>query len=103
MFTRLKRQWQFMKRARPGRRFQARYEHRRRQRASPLWKPLYLMAGTVLFLAGLVLLVAPGPGFLVVFVGGAMIAEESLWFARAFDALEVKLRALAGSLRKKLA
>ena len=103
MFTRLRKQWQHMKRARPGRRFQARYEHRRRQRANPLWKPLYLIVGTALFLLGLVLLVAPGPGFLVIFVGGAMIAEESLLLARAFDALELKLRALAGSLRKKFA
>jgi len=103
MFTRLRKQWQHMKRARPGRRFQARYEHRRRLRANPFWKPLYLIVGTLLFLTGVVLLVAPGPGFLLIFVGAAMIAEESLWFARAFDAFELKLRALAGTLRKKFA
>lgn len=95
MFTKLRKQWLYMKRARPGRRFQARYEHRRRQRASPLWTPLYLALGTVFFLLGLLMLVAPGPGILFIFLGGAMIAEESLWVARAFDVLEVKLRAFA--------
>ena len=100
MLGRLRKQWEYMARARPGRRFQARYEHRRHRHASPLWKPLYLLLGTVFLLAGLVLLFAPGPGFLFLFVGGAMIAEESLWGARAFDALEVKLRAFAGGCRK---
>jgi uncharacterized protein (TIGR02611 family) len=96
MLERLTKQWRYMMRARPGHRFQARHEHRRRQHASPLWKPLYLTLGTALFLLGLVLLVFPGPGFLVIFIGGAMIAEESLWVARSFDALEVKLRKLGG-------
>ena len=101
MFTRLRKQWRYMKHARPGRRFQARYELRRRQHANPLWKPLYLILGTVLFLTGVVLLVAPGPGFLLLFFGAAMIAEESLWFARAFDALEVKVRRLAARTRRR--
>ena len=101
MFTRLRTQWLYMKRARPGHRFQARYEHRRRQHASPLWKPLYLVLGSVLFLAGLVLLVAPGPGFLLIFVGAAMVAEESLSLARAFDALELKVRRLAARTRRR--
>ena len=55
----------------------------------------------MLVLTGLVLLVAPGPGFLLVFVGAAMIAEESLWFARAFDALELKVRRLAARTRRR--
>ena len=101
MFTRLRKQWLHMKRARPGHRFRARYEHRRRQHANPLWTPLYLMLGTVLFLLGLVLLVAPGPGFLLIFVGAAMVAEESLWVARALDALELKLRRVAARRRRR--
>jgi hypothetical protein len=53
-----------------------------------------------MFLAGIVLMPATGPGFLVVFVGAAMLAEESVIAARALDSAELKLRALHIRVRR---
>ena len=98
MLGRLKRQWADLKQGKPGKRFQNRYERRKTSR-SALWKPFYLLVGTVLTLAGLVLMPAPGPGFIVVFIGAAMLAEQSLWVARALDWIEVGLRQFVSRLR----
>ena len=98
MFAKLKRQWTDLKKDKPGHRFQRRYEARKGRR-SGVWKPLYLIVGLLLLFAGLVLMPAPGPGFIVVFIGAAMLAEESLWAARALDWTEVKLRALWSRVR----
>lgn len=94
MFTKLKRQWREVMKAKPGTRFQARYEARKKDRASPLWKPLYVLIGTALLLVGLAMLAAPGPGLIVLFIGAAMLGQESLLVARALDRLEVKVRPL---------
>ncbi|HEX8299147.1 MAG TPA: PGPGW domain-containing protein, partial [Rubricoccaceae bacterium] len=45
--------------------------------------------------AGVFLLPAPGPGFLVVALGAALVAQESLAAARAADKTEVWLRGVA--------
>jgi hypothetical protein len=63
---------------------------------------LTILGGTLLFALGLVMLVAPGPGILVVVVGGALIAEESLLMARALDWSEVKIRRAISALRKNV-
>ena len=63
---------------------------------------LTILAGTLLFALGLVMLVAPGPGILVVMVGGALLAEESLFMARALDWSEVKIRRAISALRKNV-
>ena len=91
---RVRSRWDEFKSGKPGERFQERYRRRRREGHGLLVKVLYVSVGTVLFVLGLVMLPAPGPGFLVLFPAAALIAEESLWAARAFDAAEVKLRAL---------
>jgi uncharacterized protein (TIGR02611 family) len=89
-----KQQWLDLMKGKPGSRFQNRYEQRDKRRGSPVAKVLYLALGLVLFLLGLVLLPAPGPGFLVLFPAAAMIAEESLLAAKALDWAEVTVRAL---------
>ena len=99
MFGTLKRQWHDLRKARPGERFERRYNARKGRR-SAVWKPIYLIAGTLLTLAGFVLLPAPGPGFIVVFFGAAMLAEESLWVARALDWTEVRLRRVLSRARR---
>ena len=95
MFRRLTRQWRAMVEAKPGKRFQARYEQRRQMRASVLWTPLYLILGSALFVLGLTMMVAPGPGLIVLFMGAALIGQESLVVARALDRTEVGLRRMA--------
>lgn len=100
MFRKLRRQWKAMTDADPGKRFQVRYEQRRHMRVSALWTPLYVLVGSALFVLGLTMLVAPGPGLIVLFIGAALIGQESLVVARALDRTEVGLRrALKAALR----
>ena len=93
---RIKYGWREFKTARAGHRFQDRYRRRRKYGHSLLSKALSLTAGLILFVLGLILLPAPGPGFLVVFIGAGMIAEESYVSARALDWIEVRLRRVFG-------
>jgi hypothetical protein len=70
--------------ARSGTRF--RRQHRRRQARPHLLRTiLALLGGLLLILVGLVMLVTPGPGLLVIAVGAALIAGESLLVARWLD------------------
>ena len=91
---RVRAHWEEFKSGKPGRRFQQRYERRQRQGHSTVVKFLYIAVGLVLFAVGLVMLPAAGPGFLVLFPAAALIAEESYLAARAFDWMELKVRAL---------
>ena len=93
MFGGLRRRWRNLARAKPGERFQNRYYDRKERRSSPLVKCAYVVLGTLLVIAGIALLPAPGPGMLVVVFGAALLAEESLMVARLCDATEMKLRA----------
>jgi hypothetical protein len=61
-----------------------------------------ILAGSALIAAGLFMLVAPGPGLLVLVLGGALIAEESAPMARLLDAAEVRIRRAISALRKNV-
>jgi hypothetical protein len=50
-------------------------------------------------LSGFILLFVPGPGLLLIAVGAALLARESLAVARALDWLEVRGRRLARRVR----
>jgi hypothetical protein len=60
-----------------------------------------LVAGVLLMAAGIFLMPAPGPGFIVVLLGGALLSEESMFVARALDRMEVWVRKL--SLAQRIA
>lgn len=78
------------KAAAPGERFQKLRECRTAQCESCR---LAMIAGGVLICAtGVVLLVLPGPGILLIIVGLTLIAQESQTVARALDGLEVAAR-----------
>jgi hypothetical protein len=94
----LKQQWREFRREKPGRRFQAYYERRHGQ-GNVLLCACRLLLGLVLLMAGLVLMPAPGPGMAVVAVAAVMVARESRTAARAFDAIELRLRALLRRIR----
>ena len=85
--------WRGFARAKPGRRFQNRYD-RLHSESGLGHKLLVIGAGVILILAGVVLLVVPGPGIIVAAIGGMMLAEESKTAARALDWLETRLRAI---------
>jgi uncharacterized protein (TIGR02611 family) len=83
--------------ARPGMRFQERFRRRQRQGHKPVTKFFSIVVGSVLVMTGVVLIPMPGPGFLVVLPGAALIAEESYFAARLFDGIELKGRHAGGA------
>jgi hypothetical protein len=55
---------------------------------------IYIGAGVALMIAGAVMLLAPGPGTLVLLLGAGLVAQESVWMSRALDWAELRVRAL---------
>jgi uncharacterized protein (TIGR02611 family) len=101
MLTGLKRSWRSLKHARPGQRFQ-RYHDNRRDPDRPAWQRVaWIAAGVLIIAAGIVALPAPGPGSLVIVVGGAILGREFRPVAQAFDWLELRLRAVWHRLRRR--
>jgi uncharacterized protein (TIGR02611 family) len=61
---------------------QRREEHARRGR---LYRLLFLVAGVIVTLVGLAMLALPGPAFVVIPIGLAMLAMEFAWAERMLD------------------
>lgn len=91
MIEALKKNWAELSRDPPGRRFQNRHA-RLDRRGSGSSRTLKLTAAIALLAAGAVLLVIPGPGSVLILIGAALLAEESLLVARFMDRVEVRLR-----------
>jgi uncharacterized protein (TIGR02611 family) len=96
MLDRLKAQWSHLARDPPGKRFRMRYERRKRERRSPFVRVAWTVAALLLVVAGIVALPLPGPGSVVIVIGLAVLAQESLALARLCDRAEVALRGLFG-------
>lgn len=94
MLQGLKRQWRDLKQGRPGHRFQDHYRQRHESGGNGLRKALYIGAGALLVAAGIFFLPAPGPGFLIIFLGGGLMAQESNGAARVLDWSELRVRAV---------
>lgn len=95
----LRERWRLLRRGRPGRRFEERYE--RTPNGAPLKKCGQVGLGILLALVGLVLLFFPGPGILLLLVGAALAAEESRTVARWLDRAEVGVRRAISSARRR--
>lgn len=85
-----------LREGKPGHRFQDHYRHEKRQNRSGrsharVWR---LVAGVALVIVGLVLCVIPGPGLPFIFLGGGLLASESLFVARIMDWFELRVRAV---------
>jgi hypothetical protein len=88
MFTTLRQHWHAFRADPPGQRFQRRYR-RRNARRSGVWRKLLVIGGGLALLAiGIVMLVLPGPGLLVILIGALLIAEESLFASQRFDRID---------------
>jgi uncharacterized protein (TIGR02611 family) len=98
MLRRLRKSWHDFKKLEPGKRFQQRY--RQGPKAGKLRKLLFLGGGTLIMIAGLFSLPAPGPGFLILFVGAGLVAQQSLIAARALDWTELRVRRLLAWARR---
>ena len=96
MIARLKRQWKTLQRARPGRRFEERYEaaQRKENRASFFARVVRFTIATAALAVGVVLMFIPGPAVLFFAISGALLASESRGVARFLDWSEVKIRAV---------
>lgn len=88
MTVSVRRQWQHFKATPSGRRFQTRHRMRRAQGGSMARKVLISGLGVLIVLAGIVMIVLPGPGMLAIVIGAALIAEESLLAARMLDRID---------------
>jgi uncharacterized protein (TIGR02611 family) len=91
----LKNTWEHLLSGPPGQRFQLQYRRRQQARRSPLARIFFIGSGIVIIAAGVFLLPAPGPGSVIVLLGGVFIAQESEVAARALDWAEVRLRRVA--------
>jgi len=85
----LRDQWQRFAALPSGQRFKQRYRKQREKPAGMLRKVVIIAVGLALVVIGLAMLVLPGPGLLVIIMGAALIAEESLVAARALDRIDL--------------
>jgi uncharacterized protein (TIGR02611 family) len=91
----MRQSWEHVKGSKPGHRFQSRYYCRRQhsgQGGLGLGAILYVLSGIAVMLAGLFFVPAPGPGWLIFFLGLGLLAGEFLYVARFLDWSEVKSR-----------
>jgi uncharacterized protein (TIGR02611 family) len=97
----LRESWDRFKSGQPGKRFEVEYR-RARERRTGVWKRRAVaLLGIALIAIGVVALPAPGPGWLVIGAGGALLARESLVVARFLDSAEVRGRRLWSALRRR--
>jgi Putative transmembrane protein (PGPGW) len=102
MLDRLKEDWRHLKHGEPGQRFKDRYylSQRRNRSRITFWRVFNIGAGSGIALGGLLMVIAPGPGWLAIFLGLGMLSGELLAVARILDRIEVQLRKLIRWLRE---
>jgi hypothetical protein len=92
----LKKNFREIKQGRPGHRFEDHYqhEHRAHARGRSRGRIVRLVLGLTALLVGVILCFIPGPGLPFIFVGGALLAAESLVVARLMDRVDVRVQAV---------
>lgn len=85
----LRQKWDEFRALPVGRRFISRNRARRSQPGGLLRTCLLIAGGVGLILAGIAMLVLPGPGLIAIALGAALIAEESRLVARLLDRLDL--------------
>src|SRR5215208_1761288 len=95
MLQHLKEDWRHLKHGEPGQRFKDRYylSQRRNRGRFTFWRVFNLGVGSGIALGGLLMVIAPGPGWLAIFLGLGMLSGELLPVARILDRIEVQLNA----------
>jgi hypothetical protein len=102
MLDHLRENWRHLKHGEPGQRFKDRYylSQRRNRSRITFWRVFNIGAGSGIALGGLLMVIAPGPGWLAIFLGLGMLSGELLPVARILDRIEVQLRKLVRWLRE---
>jgi uncharacterized protein (TIGR02611 family) len=80
---------------------------RTRMRSNPVtdvaWKSVVATIGLTLLAIGLILLVTPGPGWAIIFLGLVVLASEFAWASRLVAPVRVRiLKAVSGRKRPRL-
>lgn len=101
-FTRLKENWRRLKQGRPGSRFLDcfHYKQQLRHKYGPIYRRIDIGLGLTTAVFGLVMVPAPGPGWIIVFCGMALLAGESEKTARAMDTGEKYLRGVRARIKR---
>ena len=101
MFQHIKNDWTALQQSEPGHRFQDRYNRRHAEDSGlkKFWGPVIIGIGLLIIGVGILLLVIPGPGWVTITLGLALIAGESLMLAKILDVLELIIRKLIGKQR----
>lgn len=84
--------WRDFWRDPPGQRFARRYQRVNGGGGHALGRVMRSTLGVVLVLIGIVFMALPGPGFVPVLAGLALLAGESAVLARALDRAELRVR-----------
>ena len=91
MFARLRSMMLEFRQAPAGERFQRLYHRRESIHSGLVARSFFLGTGLTIMAIGLLLMPAPGPGTVVLVIGAAIVAQESLRVARAMDWCEARL------------
>jgi uncharacterized protein (TIGR02611 family) len=102
MLDRLKEDWRHLKHGTSGQRFKDRYylSQRRNRGRFTFWRVFNIGVGSGITVGGLLMVIAPGPGWLAIFLGLGMLGGELLPVARFLDWVEVRLRKLVRWIRE---
>jgi uncharacterized protein (TIGR02611 family) len=92
MLEKLKRRLIAFAHGEPGSRFEDRYYRVHATKRHFLHKAFFVGMGVFVMAAGVFFLPAPGPGMVIIAIGAAMVAQESLAMARFMDRMEVRGR-----------
>ena len=94
------RTWHELKSGMPGRRFASVYEERHRHPESQTVRALVIAGGTALLVLGMLMILTPGPGAVLMILGASLVASESRGIAHALDWCELRARAVLGHAGK---
>lgn len=100
MLSRLSNNWRILKEDKPGQRFQNR--NRRTGEQAARARIVKIVLGVALIVVGVVFLLIPGPGSVLILVGVALLARESSNVARILDTVELWLHNRIRSIRVRL-
>src|SRR5688500_8188394 len=92
MLDGIKKYWRGLKAGQPGKRFQQQYKKQHATGTTPWHKVLFLGGGVLIMLAGIFFLPAPGPGWVIIFIGAGMVAQDSERAAKILDWCELRIR-----------
>jgi len=76
---------------------------RGRRVAEPAWRLVVLASGLVVIAVGVVLLVIPGPGWLIIFLGLGILAAEFAWAQRLLTAVRGYYERVVATARRRRA